>query len=276
MDYLLLNEAKKNNDLISFRKKDADGLELIYAGHVTDLNDKDFEFNSIYGKSYCFKIKEIIDLKGPTNTYMDHAMNTYPTDRPLRKYIIFDTETTGLPKKWDAPVSDTDNWPRVIQFAWSIHTEDGKEIEHADLIVKPEGFFIPLETSKIHGITTEKAMEMGIPLKDALDQFAKAVEKSDYLVAHNISFDEMVIGSEYYREKLNDPILGKNKICTKEASVDYCKIPGRGGRYSWASLNDLYAILFNSTFENAHNASNDVKACARCFFELKRLGVIQS
>ena len=29
-------------------------------------------------------------------------------------YLIFDTETTGLPKKWNAPISDTDNWPTSI------------------------------------------------------------------------------------------------------------------------------------------------------------------
>jgi DNA polymerase-3 subunit alpha len=38
-------------------------------------------------------------------------------------YLIFDTETTGLPKRWDAPITDTDNWPRCIQIAWQLHDD---------------------------------------------------------------------------------------------------------------------------------------------------------
>ena len=40
-------------------------------------------------------------------------------------YLIFDTETTGLPKRFDAPITDTDNWPRCIQIAWQLHDADG-------------------------------------------------------------------------------------------------------------------------------------------------------
>ena len=31
-------------------------------------------------------------------------------------YLIFDTETTGLPRNFKAPITDTDNWPRVVQL----------------------------------------------------------------------------------------------------------------------------------------------------------------
>ena len=41
-------------------------------------------------------------------------------------FLIFDTETTGLPKKWNSPLTDFDNWPRAVQIAWQIHAEDGK------------------------------------------------------------------------------------------------------------------------------------------------------
>ena len=50
-------------------------------------------------------------------------------------YLIFDTETTGLPKRWGAPISDTDNWPRCIQIAWQLHDEMGKIIEHEDYLI---------------------------------------------------------------------------------------------------------------------------------------------
>ena len=69
-------------------------------------------------------------------------------------YLIFDTETTGLPKNWKAPVSDTDNWPRCVQIAWQLHDELGNLVEANSFIIKPHGYDIPYESEKIHGIST--------------------------------------------------------------------------------------------------------------------------
>ena len=81
-------------------------------------------------------------------------------------YLIFDTETTGLPKRWDAPITDVDNWPRCIQIAWQLHDEMGRCIESQDYLVKPDGFNIPYDAEKIHGISTELAEEQGVSLAD--------------------------------------------------------------------------------------------------------------
>ena len=86
-------------------------------------------------------------------------------------YLFFDTETTGLPKKWQAPVTDTDNWPRLVQIAWVLSSVDGKELAKHESIIKPEGFLIPKESSAVHGITTEIAEAEGVDLETALDQF---------------------------------------------------------------------------------------------------------
>ena len=86
-------------------------------------------------------------------------------------YLIFDTETTGLPKRWGAPISDTDNWPRCIQIAWQLHDDMGKLIEHQDYLVKPEGFNIPYDAERIHGISTELAEAEGISLAEVLEKF---------------------------------------------------------------------------------------------------------
>ena len=76
-------------------------------------------------------------------------------------FLIFDTETTGLPKRWNAPITDTDNWPRAIQIAWQLHDAMGNCLEHQDYLIKPEGFNIPYDAEKIHGISTELAQEKG-------------------------------------------------------------------------------------------------------------------
>ena len=68
-------------------------------------------------------------------------------------YLIFDTETTGLPKSWKAPVFQVNNWPRVIQMAWQVFDAAGDRIDEYSGLVRPEGFVIPVEAEKVHGIS---------------------------------------------------------------------------------------------------------------------------
>ena len=76
-------------------------------------------------------------------------------------YLTFDTETTGLPKNYSAPISETDNWPRMVQIAWQINDKSGNLISSESHIIKPRDFTIPFNAEKIHGISTEKAIEKG-------------------------------------------------------------------------------------------------------------------
>ena len=189
-------------------------------------------------------------------------------------YLFFDTETTGLPKRWKAPLSDLDNWPRMVQLAWILCDDSGKEINRGNEIIKPEGFIIPKEAERIHGISTERAHKEGIALKTALAEFSAAINDSKFVIAHNISFDEKIIGAEFLRKEIAHKFFDTPRICTKETSTDFCKIPSRRG-YKWPTLSELHTILFGENFENAHNALNDVEACARCFFELQKRDVIK-
>ncbi len=54
-------------------------------------------------------------------------------------YLVYDTETTGLPKNWNAPISDSDNWPRCVQIAWQLHDKLGKQISNDKIIIQPDG-----------------------------------------------------------------------------------------------------------------------------------------
>ena len=72
-------------------------------------------------------------------------------------FIIFDTETTGLPKRDNAPVNEVDNWPRVVQIAWQVHDGSGDLTEHHNVLIQPDGYEIPYSAEKVHGISTEKA-----------------------------------------------------------------------------------------------------------------------
>jgi DNA polymerase-3 subunit alpha len=104
-------------------------------------------------------------------------------------YIIFDTETTGLPKRYDAPITDTDNWPRAIQIAWQLHDEWGNLMEHQDYLIRPDGFDIPYDSEQIHGISTALAEEKGEPLTEVLEKFNVALGQAKFVVGQNVDFD---------------------------------------------------------------------------------------
>ncbi len=189
-------------------------------------------------------------------------------------FIIFDTETTGLPLDYNAPVSDSDNWPRMVQLAWEIHGISGELLGVEDHMIKPEGYTIPFSAEKIHGISTEKALKEGHDLSYVLGRFNEALEKSTVIIGHNIDFDLKIIGAEYYRTGIENKLSQLRSVCTKETTTDYCAIPGgKGGKFKWPTLAELYNKLFNEDFDEAHHAAADVAATARCFLELVRTGI---
>ncbi|GAA4280652.1 DNA polymerase III subunit alpha [Gaetbulibacter aestuarii] len=187
-------------------------------------------------------------------------------------YLIFDTETTGLPKRWDAPITDTDNWPRCIQIAWQLHDAMGNCIDHQDYLVQPEGFNIPYDAEKVHGISTELAQEEGIPLAEVLEKFNEALSRTKFVVGQNVKFDLNIMGAEFVRGAVANPLqeLPVLDTCT-EHTADLCKIPGgRYGKYKLPTLTELHEFLFHEPFDEAHNATADVEATTRCFLELIR------
>ncbi len=113
--------------------------------------------------------------------------------------LFFDTETTGVPKNWKAPISDIQNWPRLVQLAWQLYDEKGYLKESKGVIIKPDNFIIPKEASNVHGITTEKAYVDGEDLVKVLCEFENKLKETNILIAHNMSFDEKIIGAEFYR-----------------------------------------------------------------------------
>ncbi|WP_136480349.1 DNA polymerase III subunit alpha [Cognatitamlana onchidii] len=188
-------------------------------------------------------------------------------------YLIFDTETTGLPKRWDAPITDTDNWPRCIQIAWQLHDTMGNCVDSQDYLVQPEGFNIPYDAEKIHGISTELAQEQGVPLAEVLEKFNAILQRTKFVVGQNVKFDLNIMGAEFVREAVENPLqeLPVLDTCT-EHTANLCKIPGgRGGRFKLPTLTELHEHLFNEPFAEAHNATADVEATTRCFLELVRL-----
>jgi DNA polymerase III subunit alpha len=251
-------------------------------------------------------------------------------------YIIFDTETTGLPRDWNAPYTDVDNWPRVVQIAWQLHDEMGNLVEANDFLIKPEGFNIPYDAEKIHGISTELAQEIGEELSFVLGKFNEVLSKAKFVVGQNVGFDINVVGCEFVRQnisnnlqeitvldtcteisartvafidfykngdtgrirkdKFNKPVLDENgreileskffKEFPLRDEIQQIRKTGKNWfdvpfdareevlefmrKQKFPTLSELHEALFSSPFSEAHNATADVEATARCFFELLR------
>ena len=187
-------------------------------------------------------------------------------------FLIFDTETTGLPRNWNAPLSDSDNWPRCVQIAWQLHASDGRMISHDNFIIFPDGFNIPFESEKVHGISTALAKRDGTDIRTVIDSFLAVVNQADFLVGHNLKFDLNIIGAELLRLGKENTLNLKETLdtCTEDTAL-LCELPGgRGGKFKLPTLNELYFFLFQDSFEEVHNATADVEATARVFIELIR------
>jgi len=149
----------------------------------------------------------------------------------------------------------------------------GAEVKSAEYIIKPEGFTIPADAAKIHGITTAIAEQKGVELKGVLKEIGIDIVHAEVLIAHNVQFDEKVLGAEFLRMGSPNHIEKKPRKCTMHSATEFCAIPGPYGN-KWPKLQELHMKLFREGFEDAHSALADVRACSKCYFELKRLGVM--
>lgn len=192
--------------------------------------------------------------------------------------LFFDTETTGVPKLYNASVTNSANWPRLVQLAWIMADKNGNVLKRKSVIIKPDGFIIPHDASAVHGITTERAQREGQPLDTVMEEFINDVQLAASVVGHNIDFDMHIVGAELYRLDMDyDLLMDKPCTCTMKSSTDFCAIPNPNtylGGYKWPSLQELYRKLFGHEFTGAHDALTDVTATKECYFELKRRGVI--
>ena len=149
-------------------------------------------------------------------------------------------------------------------------------------IIRPDGFVIPDDAVRVHGITTEMARRLGVDVRSALDALCQDLSAARLLVAHNVEFDNGVVGAEFYRAgRRENPLDALAHYCTMRETTDVCRIPGgpRGQRtrspalrgWKWPTLDQLYRTLFGDGLPASHQALADARACAKCFFELLRV-----
>jgi DNA polymerase III epsilon subunit-like protein len=190
----------------------------------------------------------------------------------MSDFFFFDCETTGLPVRRNQSVRDVDGWPRLVQLAWASYDAWGRPKTAESRIVRPEGFLIPADSTKIHGISHDRAVETGAPVAEVLGLFAGVLEDPfDAVIAHNLEYDINVVGAELIRANISSRLFDRPGLCTMKTTTGLLQLPGPYG-FKWPKLEELHVFLFGKGYDGAHDAALDVEACARCFFELRRRG----
>jgi len=206
------------------------------------------------------------------------------------KVIVFDTETTGLPKnqKSEPSINNLTDWPHIVQLSWIMYdTDKCSMISESDYIIKmTDGVIIPEESTKIHKITNEMCKTKGENLCKVIDKFMKNFDEADLIVAHNMLFDHNMLKAELLRILTNhefefknllyyDNLLNSKKLfCTMQETMEICcikaKFPKSGKEYvKFPSLEEVHNYYFGYKPTNLHNALVDVMVCARCFHMLR-------
>lgn len=209
------------------------------------------------------------------------------------KITAYDTETTGLPD-WNQP-SESEQQPHLVEIA-ALLFDGTTEIDRFHTIVRPDGWTIPDEVAQIHGITTERAMDEGIPEPEAVARFLSLHAQSDLRVAHNESFDARILRiaikryghgangwdmlTQDERDAIADAFKARPAYCTSNAAKPLMKLPPTPkmlasprfrNSYKQPNLQEAHQHFLGESFEGAHGALADAEACARVYFAMTKV-----
>ena len=190
------------------------------------------------------------------------------------RIIFFDTETTGLPKdKRLNAILQRGNWPDLVSISWIV-CEGGKAVKKETHIIRPQGWNIPAEVAKIHGITDEIAHERGDPLREVLHAFTTDLRTCNYIVAHNMEFDRNVVHAALKWRLDADPRViwpYEAEVCTMVLARDELRLPAKYPKpqdpYKLPRLDELYEATFGTKAPaGAHSADRDTEVLTTIFW----------
>ncbi len=211
----------------------------------------------------------------------------------MAHFLFFDIETTGLlkAKRTEIDYRKPEQFPEIVQISWQLYSYNKKftRLDTKNYIIKPDGYTIPEESSRIHGITNEIALEKGVDKKEVLEDFVTSlmVNPKTYLVCHNVEFDVTILFYHLYKHFKS--VFSKYMetkipcICTMLDSIELCKLPSvnplkypkknptPNDLYKYPRLSELYKKLFDKEPEGRlHDSSYDVECLVECFKKLAK------
>ncbi|MFZ1751096.1 MAG: hypothetical protein WAU01_12920 [Saprospiraceae bacterium] len=187
-------------------------------------------------------------------------------------YLIFDCSGMATYTNFKANFTETESWPRLLHISWILLGEDYKLVTDFDCISIPSGYEIDEKSKTKAHIDDEDIKKKSTDLDVILDNFSASVEKAEYIFAHNLNYNENLLGAEYVRRKKSINMFAKKRYCLMQEGTYFCKIPSKGGGYKYPTLPELHGTCFGQTYGPAGNSRADVIAASRCFIKLKKTG----
>ncbi|PRD56222.1 3'-5' exonuclease [Sphingobacterium gobiense] len=184
----------------------------------------------------------------------------------MKTHLLFiDTETSGIPQRWNRPYSDEKNWPHVIQVAWIVYEASGVEIKRTSKYIYENDIDITPSSYDVHGITSTFLKQHGDKRKEVLRKLAHDIQKyKPLIIGHFVELDVQVLSADYYRANLKNPFIHQSFFCTMLDSEKYVANPS----ITYFRLPQLHEYLFDNPLTEIHEAEQDASATAKCFFEL--------
>lgn len=187
-------------------------------------------------------------------------------ERPL--FLVFDTETSGL-DPWDND---------ILSLSWQL-IDASKNFE----VIDEQTFYFDwvseertsMEAIRVNGLTREKLAGLGtVARKEGLEAFAAALNKADFVVAHNYKFDRKFVIATARREGTFFS-LKKPYFCTMLQMTDFCRLPGYiYGSLKWPKLSELARCLkIDDSDIDYHQSCADVELTKRCFINIVSNGL---
>lgn len=185
---------------------------------------------------------------------------------PLNDYLLFiDTEASGLPKKWDQPYDVPGNWPHAVQVSWLIYNKEGQKIKGQNHYISNNDFDMSPAALTVHGLTKSFLQQNGILRREMLLLLLSDIEQyHPEFIGHFIELDYHLLGAEFYREGIQNPLKKLSTFCIMKASQHLQQNP----QSKFLRLGNLYELLFKQPLLCQHNAVVDAAATADCYFEL--------
>lgn len=186
-------------------------------------------------------------------------------------FLIFDTETTGLPdfkKPADAP-----GQPRLASIAAALINEAGEVEQSIYHLVRPDGWSPEVVAKSaaafsVNGLTLEQLQNEGGEIADVLASYDALVDQCTGIAAYGVAFDQKILRAEQRLAGRPDRFGERPTFCVLQAvrSLIGAKKP--------VTLTEAYQQVFGEPLPGAHHAQVDLKATVRLFLHLQERNLV--
>ena len=144
-------------------------------------------------------------------------------------------------------LTDGENWPRLVQLAWQLHTPKGSWCPGA-INRAPGRVYHPFQRGQGTRHHHRAGRSEGIGFQTGAGEFGRDLDRADYVMGHNIGFRR-----QHHGGGVDPPGPSAERVTNKARSTPRTKPPNfapfleaRGGKFKWPTLTELHQKLFGT------------------------------